>query len=133
MNRMVHRAGIDHPEIGWMVKFQYLLVPLAAALIYLGGNVDWLAPFLLGALLATFNFTVLARIVPRLVFMRQGGVFSLLVSFYLRLFFTAGVLFLAIAGARFSIPALLLGLSTVLVSLTAWGGKFLLTHKHKEA
>jgi hypothetical protein len=130
---MVHRAGIDHPEIRWMVKFQYGLVPLAAALVLFSGHLEWTAPFLLGGLLATFNFTVLARIVPRLVFMRQGGVFSLLVSFYLRLIVTAGALFLAIAWARFSIPALLLGLSTVLISLTAWGGKFLLTHKHKEA
>jgi len=54
-------------------------------------------------------------------------------SFYLRLVLTAVVLVLGIVVADFSVVVLLAGLSTVLVTFVVWGGRYILTNKHKEA
>jgi small basic protein len=72
-------------------------------------------------------------LVPQLVFWQSGAVFSLLLSFYLRLFFTGGVLFAAIYAVQLNAVGLLLGLATVFASFLAWGGRLLVSRKQKEA
>lgn len=91
------------------------------------------AAFGVGAALSFANFYTLARIVPHLVLSQSGGTFSLLFAFYLRLLLTGCVLFLCIAWLKFPVGSLLFGLSTVLLTILVWLGKFVLTHKHKEA
>jgi hypothetical protein len=54
-------------------------------------------------------------------------------GFYLRLLGTGFILFLAVAWLKMPIVSLLLGLSTVFLNILLWLGKFVLTHKHKEA
>lgn len=133
MDHLLERHGLEHPEIRWMVQFQFCLALAGTALCGLGGFFEALPAFAVGAGLATFNFFVLARMVPKLVQMRKGGTFSLLCSFYLRLVLTAVVLVLGIVVADFSVVVLLAGLSTVLLTFVVWGGRYILTNKHKEA
>jgi len=86
-----------------------------------------------GVVLATVNFLALARIIQELVYLRKGAVSVQLFSFYCRLIITAGVLFLLISYAKSSVPALLVGLSTVLINILLWGMSQLLGKKSKEA
>jgi len=125
--------GIDNPEVRWLVGFQMAVVFIGAAAMGAIGLFDRLPAFLVGAVLATVNFYVLAKMVPVLIFQQKGSVAALLLSFYFRLILTAVVLFLAVAWARLSVVVLLVGLSTVLVTISVWGGRFILTQKHKEA
>lgn len=125
--------GGGYPEIQRIVALHSGTVVSLAALILAVGWQHLFIAYALGALLASFNLLVLARLVPQLVFLRSGAVFSLLVSFYLRLFFTGGVLFAAIYVVQLSALGLLLGLSTVFASFLAWGGSFLVSRKQKEA
>lgn len=86
-----------------------------------------------GVVLATVNFLALARIIQELVCLHKGAVSVQLFSFYCRLIITAGVLFLLISYAKSSVPALLVGLSTVLINILLWGMSQLLGKKSKEA
>ncbi|MCF8085278.1 MAG: ATP synthase subunit I [Desulfohalobiaceae bacterium] len=125
--------GGDYPEIQRILALHSGTVAALAALLFAAGWSHLLLAYALGALLASFNLLVLARLVPQLVFLRSGAVFSLLVSFYLRLFFTGGVLFAAVYAVQLNALGLLLGLSTVFASFLAWGGSFLVSRKQKEA
>ncbi len=119
-------------DIKWLIKTQFSVVILGG-LIFLFFGKFYLASFLVGALLVTFNFLILARKLPFLIKTQKGSVFSLLVSFYSRLLFTGVVLFFCIAVVKFPIFSLLIGLSTVIVTIMLWGLKFILLYKHKEA
>jgi uncharacterized membrane protein YjjP (DUF1212 family) len=133
IDRFLLRRGIDNPEVRWLVGFQVAVVAAGALGLCGTGLFSRLPAFLTGAVLATINFYVLAKMVPVLIFQRKGSVAALLFSFYFRLGLTAVVLVLAVAWARFSVVTLLAGLSTVLVTIAVWGGKFIVTQKHKEA
>jgi uncharacterized membrane protein YjjP (DUF1212 family) len=115
-----------------MVLFQAGLAAICVCVLFALGLRERLAAFATGAALISFNFFVLAKMVPKLVFEQKGAVFSLLCGFYLRLILTAAALYLAIAWARFPVVFLLAGLSTILVTFAAWSGRFI-TNKHKEA
>jgi hypothetical protein len=125
--------GEKYPEIKRILAVHSGTVALFTAVLLGAGKMDLLLAYFVGALLITFNLLVLARLVPQLVFLQSGAVFSLLVSFYLRLAFTGGVLFAAIYIVQLNAPGLLLGLSTIIASFLAWGGKFVLSRKQKEA
>lgn len=116
-----------------MVCFQAGLTVVCLGILFGLGLRERLAAFATGAALISFNFFVLARMVPQLLLEQKGGVFSLLCGFYLRLALTAVVLYLAIAWARFPVVFLLAGLSTILATFAAWSGRFLMSNKHKEA
>ncbi len=129
----LHRRGVVNPQSQWMVQFQTLLaVGLTVGLLVIGWK-QFGVGFGIGAFLATMNFFVLAKIVPQLIQVQKGGVFALLTSFYLRLFGTAIVLFLAIVPLRLPPVAVLAGLSTILVTIVVWIGKYIVTQQHKEA
>jgi len=102
MDHLLERHGLEHPEIRWMVQFQFCLALAGTALCGLGGFFEALPAFAVGAGLA-------------------------------RLVLTAVVLVLGIVVADFSVVVLLAGLSTVLLTFVVWGGRYILTNKHKEA
>ncbi len=124
----------NNQDISWLLRAQMLLVVLGSLLFGLLGK-EFFYPFLIGALLVTFNFFILARKLPELIKMQKGSVFSLLVNFYFRLLFTAIVLFVCIALLRFSVFPLLIGLSTVVITVMLWAFKFIIFgyYKQKEA
>ncbi len=131
--RILGLPGEGFPEIQRIVALHSAAVVAFAALLLAAGYNHLLASYAVGALLITLNLFVLARLIPQLVFLRSGAVFSLLVSFYLRLFFTGGVLFAGIYFMQLNAIGLLLGLSTILASFMAWGGIFFVSRKQKEA
>ncbi|MCF8030746.1 MAG: hypothetical protein K9K39_07615 [Desulfohalobiaceae bacterium] len=131
--RQLVGPGAEHPDVRWILAAQAALVVGIAALLPAVGYSHLLIAYAVGALLISFNFTVLARLIPQLIFLQSGAVFSLLFSFYLRLFFTGAVLFFAIYFVELSAIGLLLGLSTILASFVAWGGRFFVSYKQKEA
>jgi hypothetical protein len=132
-NSFLIDKSYENKEIRTLLNLQFLfLFFVITGLIFLG-YVQELPAFMLGALVATFNFLVLARIVPKLIMEQKGSVFSLLISFYLRLFLTALVLFLAIAWAKVNIYPLLAGLSSVIFTVLIWVGKSVFINKIKEA
>ena len=125
--------GIDHPEIRQLIAVHALLVLGGASLSALLGAAPHMLAFLLGGGLSFANFYLLARLIPNLVWAQKGGTFALLFGFYLRLLLTGLILFLAVAWLKMPVLSLLLGLSTVFLNILIWLGKFVLTHKHKEA
>lgn len=127
------QRGIDNPEVRWLLALHLLILVGGAALFLALWSGVHLAAYCVGGLLSFLNFYILARVVPRLVQSGSGGIFSLVFGFYLRLVLTGVVLFLSIAWLDFPVVSLLLGLSTVLLTIMAWFCKFVLTHKHKEA
>jgi hypothetical protein len=129
----LNRRGIDHPQAQWMVEFQVAAAVAAWIGIVLCGWVQSGMGFGVGALLATMNFCVLARIVPQLIQEQKGSILAVLASFYLRLLLTAVVLFLALVPAGLPPISVLAGLSTILVTFMVWAGKYIVTQQHKEA
>lgn len=127
------KNGIRSIEARSLLKIQFLVLFLSLALGYLFAERSLFLSFAVGALLITFNFFVLARVVSRLVWLQKGAVFPLLVSFYSRLILTGLVLYLAIVVAGFSVISLLLGLSTVLVTILIWSSRVFVAQKLKEA
>ena len=106
-----------------------LFVVSLAVLLILLGLTQWLSGYFLGALLITFNLLVLARILPHLIFMQKGAVFSLLLNFHLRLFFTGIALVVGVYLLQLHTIGLVLGLGTIIVSFMLWGAIFLVPHK----
>lgn len=133
VNNFLRSQGIEHKEIQWLIKVYVLLVIFITSVIGSSFAQDELVAYLLGALLTFFNFFVLARTVPKLIFIRKGAVFNLLIVYYLRLLFTALILFIAIAGVKLPVISLLIGLSTFLITFIIWFGKYLAKYKNKEA
>ena len=133
LRRYLGLPGEEFPEIQRLLALHSGTVAVIAALLLAAGLRSLIVAYALGALLASFNLLVLARLVPQLVFWQSGAVFSLLLSFYLRLFFTGGVLFAAIYAVQLNAVGLLLGLATVFASFLAWGGRLLVSRKQKEA
>ena len=133
VNDFLQRQGVEHPEVQWLIKVQTLLVIFITSVIALLFSNKVLVAYVIGALLTYFNFFVLARTVPKLIFVRKGAVFNLLVVYYMRLMFTAVILFIAIAGIKLPAVSLLIGLSTLLITFIMWFGKYLMIYKNKEA
>ena len=127
------RRGIHNPQAQWLILFQ-AVCSMAGTVLVLGSGRGWVGlGFGTGALLATVNFFVLARLVPQLIEESKGSIVALVASFYLRLLLAALVLFLAIVGLGLPPVAVLAGLSTILVTFMVWTGKYIATQQHKEA
>ncbi len=82
---------------------------------------EWALAFAAGAAVATFNFWALARVVQRLVYVQRGAVLTLLLIFYGKLILSGIALYLLIGVWQVPVWSLVLGLSTVVVTITAWG------------
>lgn len=125
-------TGLENSEVRWIVKFQlYQVAVCVLVLLLLQSSV--IPGFITGALLVTLNLYFLARMVPKVLEDRGGGSFVLVLSFYLRLGLAAVVLGICIVWAEFSLPSMIAGLSTVVVSITAWSARFYWMQKNKEA
>lgn len=134
INDFLYKRGIENPEIRWLVSFQlFLVLGVSCLLLILGLNKETLLAFVTGAALITFNFYVLAKVVPKLILVQKGAVGSLLFSFYSRLILTAIVLYVGLVLANLPILSFLAGLSTIICTIMVWTGKFIITYKHKEA
>lgn len=96
------------------------------------GNGYQVASFVTGGLLASFNLSVLARLVPQLIWVQKGAVFALLISFYFRLIFTALILVVALVALKLPAVILLAGLSTLVGTLILGIGKYIVTLKHEK-
>ena len=129
----LRQRGIIHPQAQWLVVFQTLLSVVIPLGIFGCGWYRFGIGFGTGALLASCNFYVLAKIVPQLIQENKGSIFAVLTSFYIRLFLTAIALFLAIVPAKLPPISILAGLSTILVTFVVWIGKYIVTQQHKEA
>ncbi len=91
-----------------------------------------LTGFVTGALLGSFNFYFLAKIIQELVHIRKGAITPLLFSFYIRLALTGLVLFVSIVYWKANVFSLLIGLSVVLLNILIFGAT-LVGQKLKEA
>ncbi len=132
MNSYFIKQGIDQPEILWFLRCQFLCVVSVLIPVSLIGTMDQSAAFAVGALLASLNLFALARLVPQLIWLQNGAVFTLLVSFYSRLLFTAVILFIALVFLKLSAVFFLIGFSTVVVTLILGIGKYIFTLKHEK-
>ena len=73
-----------------------------------------------GAVLMAFNFMPLAKVAQHLVYVRSGGVFSLLILFYIRLTLSGVALFFLLVTYNADPVGLLVGLTTVVVNAIIW-------------
>lgn len=130
------KRGFKSPEVRKIVRNQLYILCLS---LITAAALGWISPIFLhfaaGVILITYNFYSLAKFVQQIVFFRSSGkaVFELLIRFYGRLIITGVALFALIVWAGVSVPALLAGLSTVIVTILFWGATQMLGHKVKEA
>jgi hypothetical protein len=132
INRLLISQGISHPEIHWFVKCQFVTLFIGICAVSGFGNGYQVASFVTGGLLASFNLSVLARLVPQLIWVQKGAVFALLISFYFRLIFTALILVVALVALKLPAVILLAGLSTLVGTLILGIGKYIVTLKHEK-
>lgn len=117
----LYRRGFKHEDTRILVRNQILLTGTVCALALAGGwQYRWLYDIAAGALLMTFNFYLLAGFLGHVLLNQQGAVPNLLFRFYGRLILTGAVMAALIIWAGSSIPAMLLGLSTVMVTILIW-------------
>ena len=132
-DEVLRRRGIENPEVRHLIVLHSIIFLGGLILYACFGSLAHFGAYALGGCLSMGNFYLLAKIVPQVIGGQKGGTFVLLFGFYLRLLGTGLILFLAVAWLRMPIVSLLLGLSTVFLNIVIWLGKFILTHKHKEA
>jgi hypothetical protein len=130
------RRGFKVPEVRKIVRNQIYLLGVT---LIVAAAFGWIEPiffhFAAGVILITYNFYSLAKFVQQIVFFSSSrrAVVELLIRFYGRLLLTGAVLFALIVWAGVSVPALLAGLSTVIMTILFWGASQMLGHKAKEA
>ena len=95
----------------------------------------WPVDFALGAVLATYNLYALSRFVQQMVLTTytRGLLVSLLLRVYGRLLLTGLTLYVLIRWGQSSVPALVIGLSTVAATILIWGLAQRFEHNVKEA
>lgn len=132
-SELYHR-GFTHEGTRQMVRDQVALTGVAIALAFvLGWVFDGLFSLAAGAALATFNFWFLAKFVQRVILKKHGSVAGLLAQFYGRLFLTGLVLYGLLVPAEASAIGILVGLSTVVVTIFIWGVSRMMGKTAKEA
>lgn len=118
----LYRRGLTHEDTRHLVRNQIVLCAAVVALALAGGwQARWLYDVAAGALLMTLNFYLLAGFLQRVLLKQDGAVARQLLRFYGRLILTAAILVALVLWAGSSILALLLGLSTVVVTILIWG------------
>jgi hypothetical protein len=115
----LYRRKFANPGVRGLVKSQ-LYVALLSSVIVLVIAPQWAIGVTAGAVLATFNFFFLAKVIQEIVYVRGGAVGALLFGFYLRLFLTGAALYLLIVWGEMSAVAILAGLTTVVVTILMW-------------
>lgn len=122
LDRFLLKRGFEHPEARALMRSQLMVATTSSlALLVMGRISEWALAFAAGAAVATFNFWALARVVQRLVYVQRGAVLTLLLIFYGKLILSGIALYLLIGVWQVPVWSLVLGLSTVVVTITAWG------------
>ncbi len=127
--------NFHEPAVRWIFGTEMALLLGGGIFFGVVEGLKGLLPYVVGCLLVFFNFMVLARVLPGLILSRdaKASVVSLLFSFYSRLFLTGIVLLIGIVFLNFRIFPLILGLSSIVVSIVSWIVKYIVTDNHKEA
>ena len=115
------KRGYTQPDIRALVKTQIYVAVISSISLALIIRSSMVLDYIAGTALATLNFLALASIIQQIILVQKTAVTALLVSFYGRLALSAIILYLLIAWAHASVPALLSGLSTVVVSIFIGG------------
>ena len=123
----LYKRGFEATQVREMMRNQ-VYVGFGTSVLALTAAPQWGAAYVCGAARATFNFFSLARLIQRLVFLPQGAVTALLLSFYGRLLLSGFVLFALIAWAKVDPTALLAGISTIFLTVLTWGIGFFVKH-----
>ncbi|MFN2268205.1 MAG: ATP synthase subunit I [Desulfonatronovibrio sp.] len=132
VENFLHRRGIILPQVRLLVRNQIYLSVLGSILFLIFFYGSAFIGFFTGAMLGTFNFYFIAKLIQELVHIKKGAVTPLLFSFYVRLGLTALILYFAIVHWNANIYSLLLGLSIVLLNVLIFGAT-LVGQKLKEA
>lgn len=128
----LYARGLHLHQVRVMVRNQIYLSVIGSAVAALFFSWPVLIGFITGAVLGTFNFYFLAKIIQELVHVKKGAITPLLFSFYVRLGLTGLVLFFSMVYLKANIFSLLIGLSTVLLNVMLFGAT-LVGQKLKEA
>ncbi len=128
----LYRRGFQLAQVRELLCLQFW-VALFLPLVGLIFGVFFVRDCFLATMLATVNFYFLARLIQNLIFVRKGAVAILLLSFYLRLAVLACIVVALIVWLDASVVALLVGLSSVVLSISLWGGMtFLRKHIRRQ-
>ncbi len=127
--------NLHEPAVRWIFAVEFFLLLGGGVFFGFWGGGGFFFPYMVGALLAIFNFMVLARLLPSLILSgnAKASVVSLLFSFYSRLLLTGIVLLVGIVFLDFRIFPLVMGLSSIVVSIVSWIVRYIVTDNHKEA
>lgn len=117
---LAHRGFFLH-DVRTLIRNQIFLAALSLALALLSMLHPWALAFLAGTLLITVNFWYMARGLQGVMQHGQGAVALSLARFYGRMILIGLVLFGLIIWGGLPVPALLAGLSTVIVNILLWG------------
>ena len=133
-NFQVPRVAAE-PVIKWIMKVEGIFLLTGLLFFLFSQGFKWACSFLIGGLVVSLNFIVLARILPHLVVNKdaKSSIFSLLVSFYSKLIFTGIILLITIVFLKMPIYPLVIGLSTIVMGTIFWIVKYIITTNHKEA
>ncbi len=129
---LAHR-GFYLEDVRSLLRNQCYLVGLGLLGMILSGLHPWATALFAGIVLISVNFWFLAKGLQGIVQAREGVVAVSLVRFYVRMILTGVILFGLIVWGGFPIPALLAGLSTVMISILCWGVFRFQRQKVKEA
>ncbi len=136
VDRRLHRRGVTAAPVrrALCIQAQIAAAALLATIPFLWIGL-WPLAFAAGVALSTFNFYYLALSIQQAVFQPfdRSLLVTMLVKFYGRLALTAVVLFVLIVWCQAPVLALILGLSTMVVTILFWGGARLIEQNAKEA
>lgn len=130
----LYHRGFTHEGTRHMVRNQIVMTGGTFILaLMLGWFLGGLFSLAAGAALATFNFWFLAKFVQLVIFKKQDSVAGLLAQFYGRLFLTGLALYVLLVPLEASAIGILIGLSTVVVTMFIWGVSQMMGKTAKEA
>lgn len=129
---LAHR-GFYLEDVRLLVRNQLYIVGLGLLGMVLSGMHPWAMALFAGIVLVSVNFWLLAKGLQGIVQAREGAIAVSLVRFYVRMILTGAILFGLIVWAGTPVPALLAGLSTVMISILCWGIFRFQRQKVKEA
>jgi hypothetical protein len=115
------------PEQAQIVKALWQSIAVVSVVLIAGAFalVAWFSALsvTIGALSAVVNFAIMSRVVKKAILSgeREGMMMRVLAKYYIRFAATAAFLWLLIAQGWADPIGLLVGLSTVVLSLTIWG------------
>jgi hypothetical protein len=117
-------------------KLNWLVLLILSLLGYFVMSPFWTAGVILGGLVAIANFSVLQHTVRRAFStegIHQGARFSIVGKYYLRLLALGVILYVLITRGWIDPVGLVVGLSTVMISIIGFGIHMVLRTRTKEA